>query len=132
MCNICCLAITKRISAVTRCLVDSCRTLVVWLVSLVLFYSGHEAWGSPWTSYSWLQATGFVLLVLGTLIYNSVVQVPCFQYKHPNYEKPAAASWSPKMALAGNKGLDDWELSPAPSPITSPNDNPLSAQLITP
>lgn len=132
MCNMCCLAITKRISAVTRCLVDSCRTLVVWAVSLALFYGGYEAWGAPWTPNSWLQATGFIFLVVGTLIYNAVIKVPCMRYRQPSDEQPAAASWSPKMALAGHKGLDDWEISPAPSPVTSPNDNSLSARLMTP
>lgn len=42
------LEVTKRISAVTRCLVDSCRTLVVWIVSMALYYGGYERYGSPW------------------------------------------------------------------------------------
>lgn len=42
-------------------------------VALVLYYSpvGHRELGEPWYSYySWLQAAGFAVLVLGTCVYD--------------------------------------------------------------
>lgn len=93
MCNICCFNVTKRISNLTRTLVDSCRTVVVWLVSLGLYYTGNQAWGSPWTEHSWLQLLGFVFLVIGNLVYNAVLHVPGFCYaetKWPDTSKCVA------------------------------------------
>eukprot|EP00928_Gymnodinium_smaydae_P045784 TRINITY_DN30483_c0_g1_i2.p1 TRINITY_DN30483_c0_g1~~TRINITY_DN30483_c0_g1_i2.p1 ORF type:complete len:442 (+),score=60.98 TRINITY_DN30483_c0_g1_i2:38-1363(+) len=127
LCNICCFNVTKRISAMTRCLVDCCRTIVVWLVSLALYYSGHQAWGAPWTAHSSLQLCGFLLLILGTLLYNGAVRVPGFKYElsqDPISSPPAAAAWSPKFTL-WKRGLDDWEFSQKYSPSATPCSTPL-------
>eukprot|EP00929_Paragymnodinium_shiwhaense_P027675 TRINITY_DN16195_c0_g2_i1.p1 TRINITY_DN16195_c0_g2~~TRINITY_DN16195_c0_g2_i1.p1 ORF type:complete len:430 (+),score=89.26 TRINITY_DN16195_c0_g2_i1:80-1369(+) len=112
--NFFCLNVTKRISAVTRCLIDSCRMMVIWVVSLALYYSGDTANGVPWTPYSWWQLGGFVLLVLGSLVYNEVLRLPFLSYAQANQEKPYAALMSPKPADAG--ALDDYQVSPVASP----------------
>lgn len=126
MYNLCGLSVTKSISAITRCLVDSCRTMVVWLVSLAFFY-GFEgrfrAYGSPWTEHSWLQACGFLLLIIGTLIYNAVLKIPGLRYDQSRQDEPPQAIWSPHAPQ--NKGLNDYELSPPASPnYFSPADSP--------
>eukprot|EP00929_Paragymnodinium_shiwhaense_P097608 TRINITY_DN59244_c0_g1_i1.p1 TRINITY_DN59244_c0_g1~~TRINITY_DN59244_c0_g1_i1.p1 ORF type:complete len:467 (-),score=47.17 TRINITY_DN59244_c0_g1_i1:340-1674(-) len=110
------LNITNSISAVTRCLVDSCRTLSVWLVSLILFYSGNEHYGEPWKPHSWLQLVGFIFLVVGTLVYNSVLRLPGFNYRQPEELFPPTAVWSPK--LTQYKGIDDYQMSPPCSPVS--------------
>lgn len=53
-------------SATSRSTIDTCRTLFIWLVSLVL----------GWESFKWLQVVGFALLVYGTFLFNDIVRPP--------------------------------------------------------
>ena len=59
-------AITKYATAAQRSTVDTSRTLLIWIFSLAL----------GWESFLGLELLGFVLLVLGTLIYNEIYVVP--------------------------------------------------------
>lgn len=54
------ISVTRELSATTRMVLDCMRTLVVYVVSL----------GLHWQGFHYLQVIGFVLLVLGTLVYN--------------------------------------------------------------
>merc|ERR1719382_1099398 len=95
--------ICRKLSAVTRCLVDSMRTAVVWGLQLALYYYWSPQYGHPWTDYSYLQLLGFLLLVLGTLVYNGVVKVPALNYRFSKFEVPAKvvqATWSPTVNRA--------------------------------
>lgn len=67
--NISGMMVTSHIGAVFRTVLETMRTLFVWLVDLALFYGGFGL-GESWTAYSLLQAAGFVVLVAGTLVYN--------------------------------------------------------------
>jgi hypothetical protein len=60
-------AITKYASAAQRSTVDTCRTLLIWVISLML----------KWEKFYWQELIGFFLLVSGTLVYNEIVQLPC-------------------------------------------------------
>lgn len=51
------LAVTKSVSATARSLIDTCRTIGIWIVSLYL----------GWEQLAYLQIVGFALLVYGTL-----------------------------------------------------------------
>jgi len=62
--NFCGITLTHRISATTRSTVDTSRTLVVWLCAIVM----------GWESFKLLQATGFAILVFGTLCFNGVIE----------------------------------------------------------
>jgi len=112
------LTVTQHISAMTRCLIDSCRTMLVWFVSLGLFYGGFPQYGTPWTQNSPLQLLGFALLVIGTLGYNKVIRLPGLTYAQVALPTPAAV-WSPK--ITGAKGMDDAQFSPLVSPAQSPD-----------
>lgn len=116
--NVAGLKVTKSISAVTRCLIDSCRILVVWSISLVTYYFIDERYGVPWTDASYVQVIGFIFLVCGTLIYNQVFRIPGLDYEQDDDEGPPAAAWSP--TAQPHRGLDDWEFSPPVSPMLSP------------
>lgn len=66
------ISVTKEISATTRMVLDSLRTLVIWVVSLAL----------GWETFHGLQVLGFVVLLLGTALYNGlhrplVARIPC-------------------------------------------------------
>lgn len=56
------ISVTKEISATTRMVLDSLRTLVIWVVSLAL----------GWEKFHGLQVLGFLVLLTGTALYNGL------------------------------------------------------------
>lgn len=56
------ISVTKEISATTRMVLDSLRTLVIWVVSLAL----------GWEQFQGLQVLGFLVLLTGTALYNGL------------------------------------------------------------
>ncbi|KAG1964399.1 solute carrier family 35 member F6 [Pimephales promelas] len=56
------ISVTKEISATTRMVLDSLRTLVIWAVSLAL----------GWEKFQGLQILGFIILLVGTALYNGL------------------------------------------------------------
>ncbi|GES89041.1 integral membrane protein [Rhizophagus clarus] len=72
------LSVTRTLSATARSTIDTSRIVLVWIVSLFL----------GWESFSWFQVTGFVILVLGTFIFNNVIRPPpCFTVPSPNLQE---------------------------------------------
>lgn len=61
--------VTDSLGAVTRTVLETLKTLLVWVLNLLAYYASHAALGEPWTRHSWLQALGFGVLVAGTLVY---------------------------------------------------------------
>ncbi|XP_076611622.1 solute carrier family 35 member F6 [Chaetodon auriga] len=66
------ISVTKEISATTRMVLDSLRTLVIWVVSLAL----------GWEQFHGLQVLGFLVLLVGTGLYNGLhrpllARIPC-------------------------------------------------------
>lgn len=92
------LSVTQYATAVHRTLIDACRTIFVWGFSSGLYYYykfidpnfaiGEEVGEELKLVPSLIQAGGFVLLVMGTLLYNEVVKPPCFNYDKPEEEEP--------------------------------------------
>ena len=68
------LSVTKYLTCVHRTLIDACRTIFVWAFELIL---GLE----HWTVWSYLELGGFFFLIVGTLLYNSIIKLPCFSYE---------------------------------------------------
>eukprot|EP00769_Ergobibamus_cyprinoides_P004439 gnl/Ergobibamus_cyprinoides/635.p1 GENE.gnl/Ergobibamus_cyprinoides/635~~gnl/Ergobibamus_cyprinoides/635.p1 ORF type:complete len:439 (+),score=96.62 gnl/Ergobibamus_cyprinoides/635:127-1317(+) len=66
------LTCSKKLSAVTRTLIDSTRTVVVWAAELVLFKATRGAFGEALNPYSWIELIGFAFLVGGTVCHNNV------------------------------------------------------------
>lgn len=64
------LSVTRHVSATARSLTDTCRTLVIWIVSLGL------GWEKLLFPISLLQVLGFSLLVYGTFLFNNLVNPP--------------------------------------------------------
>lgn len=58
--------ITKYASAAQRSTIDTCRTMVIWGVFLML---GKEKFLAG-------QLVGFAILLFGTLVYNEIIEVP--------------------------------------------------------
>jgi len=65
------MCVTDNLGAVFRTILETTRTLFVWAVDCVLFYGFPDTGlGEGLTKYSYLQAIGFAVLVLGTLVYD--------------------------------------------------------------
>jgi len=69
--NISGMMVTSHLGAVFRTVLETMRTLFVWLLGLLLYYTplGMGRLGESWTMWSYLQAAGFCVLVTGTLVY---------------------------------------------------------------
>ena len=63
-------SVTKNASSAQRSTIDTSRTVLIWVVQLIL---GAE-------HFDWLQLVGFILLVLGTLVYNEILVVPWYGF----------------------------------------------------
>jgi len=87
--NACGLGVTRHVSATARSTADTCRTIGIWAVSLLLGWE-HLTW--PWTP---MQFLGFALLVYGTFVFNDL-------YEPPNFLKPTVV---PGIALDGEAGI---------------------------
>lgn len=68
------ISVTKEISATTRMVLDSVRTLVIWVIALLL----------GWQAFQWLQVVGFAALLFGMCVYNNVLGHPIYK-KCRNY-----------------------------------------------
>lgn len=56
------ISITREISATTRMVLDSIRTIIIWIVSL----------GLNWQPFEGLQILGFTCLIIGMMLYNNI------------------------------------------------------------
>ena len=79
------ISVTKELSATTRMVLDSVRTLVIWMVrykhwktqqiskQFHLFFSSI---GVGWQNFFALQLLGFCILIVGMMLYNDIVILP--------------------------------------------------------
>eukprot|EP00792_Barthelona_sp_PAP020_P006279 TRINITY_DN2955_c3_g2_i1.p1 TRINITY_DN2955_c3_g2~~TRINITY_DN2955_c3_g2_i1.p1 ORF type:complete len:372 (-),score=108.92 TRINITY_DN2955_c3_g2_i1:40-1155(-) len=82
MLNISGMVVTQQSSAVFRTIMESLRTLAIWVTNLFIFYVfPNSGFGEDWNTWSYLQLAGFVLLFLATLINKGMYEVPGFHYK---------------------------------------------------
>ncbi|KAK4053072.1 hypothetical protein OIV83_001807 [Microbotryomycetes sp. JL201] len=92
------LAVTKIISATARSTIDSCRTLGIWMISLLL----------GWEQFKSLQVVGFALLVYGTFVFNGITTFPHWTGLHVGEEAPPTIVLpAEEEALLGTEGEDD-------------------------
>merc|ERR1719195_1608880 len=60
------ISVTKEMSATTRMVLDSVRTLVIWAVSMAI----------GWQNFFFLQLVGFCILITGMMLYNDIIILP--------------------------------------------------------
>lgn len=81
------IAVTKSLSAVHRCIIDGCRTICVWVVNLFIYYviersldpDAPPTFGEQFdTSWGFLQIDGFLFLLIGSALYNEIIDFPCW------------------------------------------------------
>lgn len=84
--NGCGLAVTRAISATARSTIDTCRTLGIWVASLLLGWEVLRPLSGS------LQMLGFALLVYGTLVFNGIIRPP--KFVRPNLRSRSGRSGS--------------------------------------
>ncbi|XP_064601853.1 solute carrier family 35 member F6-like [Liolophura sinensis] len=92
------LAVTKSLTAVHRTLIDACRTLLVWVADLTIYYAFGGSFGEPFDKY-WglLQVDGFLFLLVGTALYNQLIDLswlPCCKPSPVPLEVPGSPEHS--------------------------------------
>ena len=70
------LTISKHVSSTARTIVDTMRTILIWVFFLTFPYLPEETK----EKFSWLQLLGFAILVLGSAIYNEILVLPCWGF----------------------------------------------------
>ena len=75
-------AITKYASAAQRSTIDTCRTLIIWMFFIFYQGPGNER-------FIWLELVGFLMLVLGTFVFNEILIIPFCGFNE--YTKEAIA-----------------------------------------
>ena len=60
------ISVTKEMSATTRVVLNSLRTLVIWIFALAL----------QWEVFQWLQFIGFSIVIIGICVYNDILIAP--------------------------------------------------------
>jgi len=75
--------VTGSLSAVHRMMLEASRTLFVWMINLVIHYkiNPSSGMGETWTPYSFLQLAGFMVVILGQMIYGGILKVPGLRYE---------------------------------------------------
>lgn len=71
------ISVTKEISATTRMVLDSVRTLVIWMVSLQLH----------WQQFHYLQIFGFGALLFGMCLYNNILILQTYDRLYNMYAR---------------------------------------------
>jgi hypothetical protein len=102
--NFCGLSVAKHLSTIHRTLIDACRTILVWITGLMFYYFGLPQYGEGWLPGSWLQVIGFVLLLLGTALYNGALQMAIDLIR--GKKKESAAEQQPLLDQASEKNVE--------------------------
>jgi len=58
--------VTQQASAVARSTIDVSRTIIIWAVELAM----------GWNTFNGLQLMGFILVAMGTMLYNRIIVLP--------------------------------------------------------
>jgi len=112
------IAVTGALSATHRMMMDASRTSVIWVFGLTVHYryDPNSPYGEAWTSYSYLQLVGFLILVIGQAIYGQIFTVKGMVYppRTPGVDRTFATPGSAALMISS-------PLPPAyPEPPASP------------
>lgn len=78
--NIFCMCVVAFSSSLNQVIIDALRTLIIWICMLISYKIGLP-FGEQWNNYSFVELSGFVLLVTGNFIFNGILMLPFLNYK---------------------------------------------------
>lgn len=95
--NVFAMRVTMYINSVTRNILDTVRTMFIWIILTVVHYTVSDNYGEPWSSWSLVQLAGFVVLLSGLFIYYKVITLSCFEYPEDEAPVPVAPTLKAPM-----------------------------------
>lgn len=84
--------ITDITNALTRNVMDPLRTMLVWVMSLFIYYVISKDLGEKWTPWSFLELGGFIVMSGGVLTFNGAFPFPWLMGRRPPPEKEDTTS----------------------------------------
>jgi drug/metabolite transporter (DMT)-like permease len=93
------MTLTKLTNAVTKNLLDTLRTLCIWVALTFTHYVIDDALGERISYWSFLQGSGFVVLVFGIAMYNSALRFPTWFLYDDNGGDSSSRSGGPTEKL---------------------------------
>lgn len=101
--NVSGMLVTGALNGVMRVMLEATRTLCIWLFNLAWYYNvdKHSSFGERWTNWSYLQALGFVFLVVGQGTYSKRIKWRCIDYSLYESDDEEEAPASPASMRAG-------------------------------
>lgn len=78
------MVVTQETSSVIRTIFEAIRTACIWIVDLMIYYwfAPDSYYGETWTTWSFLELAGFILLIFASQTYNGYTKYPMiFKYK---------------------------------------------------
>ena len=89
------MVVTKYASAANRVTLQQVKNVLVWIFFLIYQGGGHE-------NFKWLQLAGFVVLVIGVVLYNEILELPILGFN----QNTKAAIQRRKLEEGGTEGND--------------------------
>eukprot|EP00703_Trepomonas_sp_PC1_P004496 JAP92110.1 EamA-like transporter family protein [Trepomonas sp. PC1] len=83
------LVVTKETTSVVRSFFDVIRSTCIWAADLLIgeVIFKDSIYGERWSTFSWIQLMGFVLLIFSSQMYSGYVKYPFFRYSFYEIEK---------------------------------------------
>ncbi len=102
ICSIACyniigINLTQLVSSTARAIIDTARTVFIWL----FFLFCHPVEGTEEFFYP-IQLAGFILLLLGSVIYNEIIEIPWFNLNYYTRESIAKRKKEDALLLKGD------------------------------
>jgi len=91
------ISVTKEISATTRMVLDSVRTVVIWMFALMV----------GWQDFQWLQVVGFAALLFGMCLYNNVIVDQLYQVCRTCYIRRRYGNVADEVDVIVNRPADE-------------------------
>jgi drug/metabolite transporter (DMT)-like permease len=86
--NMFAMKVTMYINSVTRNILDTIRTMFIWVIMVSTHYLVSEKFGESWSNWSLLELAGFGVLLSGLFTYYKVITLSCLDY--PDDDAPPA------------------------------------------
>lgn len=97
--------ITKEMSGMMRVMLEATRTMCVWVFNLGWHYmvNPNSIFGEAWTTWSYLEAVGFLFLILGQMTYGEKIRWTCLGLRYPTELEQEMCS--PQLRASPRAGL---------------------------
>ena len=124
--NIFAVYLTHLMSSIWHAILDCFRPVSVWATDLVIFYCiSNGTFGEAWTSWSYLELGGMLLLFFGTAVFNGNVRMSCCP--PPEAKENSGLDDDPVVDDAENAAMDVYQ---TPSGLIFTPRTPVTRQVV--